>query len=84
MATTSDVWLILSCILLGDQGTNRVRHIEVQFQDLIQAFQQADNEISQLKHNLQSREVRTRASYGYPTNMRTLSIQLKANCICRK
>ena len=38
----------------GDEGPSRVHNLYVQYQDLIQGFQQADNEISRLKQNMVS------------------------------
>ena len=38
--------------LYGEEGPSRVHNLYVQYQDLIQNFQQADNEVSRLKQNL--------------------------------
>ena len=42
---------------LGDQGASKVRHVVVAHQDLMQSFQQADNELSALKQKLEGGEV---------------------------
>eukprot|EP00106_Octopus_bimaculoides_P016754 XP_014784196.1 PREDICTED: titin-like isoform X3 [Octopus bimaculoides] len=46
----------LSHELYGDQGANKVRHVVVSYQDLLQSFQQADNELSALKVKLEGNE----------------------------
>ncbi|XP_012936768.1 uncharacterized protein LOC101859779, partial [Aplysia californica] len=42
----------LATRLYGEQGTNKIRPLVVQYQDMMQAFEQADNELANLKDNL--------------------------------
>ena len=39
-------------IFAGEQGTGKIRPLVIQYQDMMQAFEQADNELSHLKDNL--------------------------------
>ncbi|BFZ21917.1 hypothetical protein BsWGS_24956 [Bradybaena similaris] len=41
--------------LYGDQGVNKVRPLVIQYQDMMQSFEQADNELSILKENLEGK-----------------------------
>jgi len=49
--TAHKVHNLRSC-LSGDEGPSRVHNIHVQYQDLMQSFQQADNEVATLKHRM--------------------------------
>lgn len=42
------------CLRTGDDGPSKVHSIYVQYQDLLQNFQQAENDISRLRMNLVS------------------------------
>ncbi|XP_025104045.1 coiled-coil domain-containing protein 141-like isoform X3 [Pomacea canaliculata] len=46
----------LSLQLYGDQGANKVRPLIIQYQDIMQSFEQADNELSLLKENLEGKQ----------------------------
>ena len=52
--TDTDVYVSFDLFLcvLGEEGPSRVHNLYVQYQDLIQNFQQADNEVTRLKQNL--------------------------------
>ncbi|CAG5126015.1 unnamed protein product [Candidula unifasciata] len=45
----------LATHLYGDQGVNKVRPLVIQYQDMMQSFEQADNELSILKENLEGK-----------------------------
>lgn len=46
--------LAMVCLHTGDDGPSKVHSIYVQYQDLLQNFQQAENDISRLRMNLVS------------------------------
>ncbi|XP_046554795.1 uncharacterized protein LOC124264120 [Haliotis rubra] len=46
----------LAVQLYGEQGPNKIRHVVIQYQDLMQSFEQADNELSLLRDNLEGKK----------------------------
>lgn len=50
-------WHCANLCITGDQGANKVRPLIIQYQDIMQSFEQADNELSLLKENLEGKQV---------------------------
>ena len=45
-----------SCFVSGEQGASKVRPLVISYQDIMQSFEQADNELTMLKDNLEGKK----------------------------